>query len=363
MEGQPRTLENLPNFHHHTRQLSQQFLVFQRPVSATALPGRQTLLLEPHLAGQVFVNGRYLTTWGKDRKIGSHHPALFGLDLHTIPVWHGRIIDYELLKKEYTNMWQEITIDARLAPLNLNGMLLNRLLYGKDEPDAGYDDGEYDDDDEDDAPPVDTSVETLESQVMSNNHYDPVGICAKALGTKFAQEFGRTAFPVVAVDVPVVQQYLGHRTPLVVPQRVISVLRRGGYFDWKRTMQEIWFTDNVRPSANEDETRLIQAAVDNIHQSFIDDPYLVEDLTPNHVLWITFLDITSGGRIVDNDPVKHNNLCRYHESMRQFYVNEALIKDPDLSARMNDVYLGWILAKSHPDGTVQDRYFQHHFAK
>lgn len=357
LEGPPKTLEGLPDFHFHTRQLSKQFLVFHRPLlAATALPCRQSLLLQPHLAGRVYCNGQYITTWGKDPRIGTHQPALFGVDLHSIPVWHGRIVNYEVLKREYANMWQEITIDARLAPLNLNGMLLNRLLYGKDEPDVGYDDGEYDEADEEDAPPVDTSVETLESQVMSNGTYDPVGICAKALATKFAQEFGRNAFPVVKVDVPVVQRYLGHRTPVEVPQRLLSVLRRGGYFDWKRTMEEIWFTDNVRQSRAGAETTLVEEAVENIHQACADDPYLTEDLSAQHVQWVDFVDVTSGGRIVDPDPAKHFNLVRYHEPLRQFYLHDSL-------ASASPLRIGWILANAHPDGTVAEKYFAAHFQK
>lgn len=384
LDGRVQNLEDLPSFHSHTRQLAETFLLFQQQKQSdavTALPSKQTLLLEPHLAGKVFVNGRYMTTWGGGGggDGGADHgggivTGLFGMDLHSIPIWHGRIVDYELLKKEYSNMWQEILIDARLMPLNLGGMLLFRLMYGTKEDDD-EDDG-YDDDDEEDAssPKVDTSQETLESQVMAHAKYDPVGICAKALATKFAHEFGRNAFPVESSDVAVAKHFLGHRTPVVVPARVIQILRRGGYFDWKRTMEEVWFTENVRPSSSSSssqsiqEQQLVEQAIQCLEQACkkTDSYYLVADILPSHILWVHLVDTTSGGRLVDADPIKHRNLCRYHEGMRQFYVNDVVLNHntTQKSSTMNSsVYLGWILAQEHPDGTVRERYFQYHLLK
>ena len=399
----------LPSFHHHTRWLSQKFLLFCRPVSATALPCRQTLLLEPEMASQVYCNGKHATQWGADPRIGSHYPALFGLDLHSIPVWHGHIVDYEQVKHQYAQMWQEIAIDARLGPLNLNGMLLQRLMYGKDGP---SDEDEYDDDDDDvedamdddDDPDkkkqpakkntpspsstsmtkaVDTSMDTLESQIFSSTQYDPVGIVAKALGTKFAQEFGREAFPCTPEEVPVVHEFLGHRKAVVVPQRVIDVVRRGGYFHWKRTMDEMWFTENVRTSESEYEKQLVNEAIQYLQQAMsalsrennnnnnnnqdtnggdtaATQANGLATVSANHVLWLTHVDVTSGGQLVDPDPIRNRNMCRYHEAMKQFYVNDALLA-MDSAKHNNGRYLGWILAQAHPNRAVADSYIQNHF--
>ena len=91
-------IENLPNFHFYAKELNQAFL--WKSLSVTALPSRQKLLLEEDQMGKVYVHGKYITTWGADGKIGSHVPALFGMNLHSIPIWHGRVVDYELLKQE-----------------------------------------------------------------------------------------------------------------------------------------------------------------------------------------------------------------------------------------------------------------------
>ncbi|KAI2506124.1 hypothetical protein MHU86_8259 [Fragilaria crotonensis] len=231
------------------------------PVSVTAVPSQQSLLLDADLAGQVFIDGRYVTTWGRDCKIGSHVEALFGLDLNSIPVWHGRIVDYNVMMQVYSLLWQDLLVDSRLMGLDLANMLLSRLMYGKDETEV------YDDDDDN----IDTSQDTLESQIFSSSKYDPVGICPKALATRFANEFGKLAIPVLEDDVHVVKRLLGHRTPVVVPPRLMSVLMRGGYFGLGAITT--WFTDGivvVRPP-QDDHEKLIVDAVQLLIDVGVDD--------------------------------------------------------------------------------------------
>ena len=310
-------IENLPNFHFYAKELNQAFL--WKSLSVTALPSRQKLLLEEDQMGKVYVHGKYITTWGADGKIGSHVPALFGMNLHSIPIWHGRVVDYELLKQSYCTIWQELLIDAKLFDYNLAGRLLNRLLYGND--DDGYDDDE-----------VDTSMVCLESQLISNPKYDPVGICAKALGTKFQQEFGKLAFPCTTLEVDVIKRYLGHRTPVVVPARVISILRRGGYFDWKRTMEELWFSDSSRPPNNPEEIDLIKDVVDKLshHMELIDVI----------VLFVT---------IEDKNPIAHHNMCRYHDALKQFHVNAEILK-----MERREFWLGFYICQEYNPAVLHE---------
>ena len=246
------------------------------------------------LASQVFVDGRYMTTWGRDSSIGTHVGALFGLDLKSVPVWHGRIVDYDVMKQVYSLLWQDALVDSRLKGLDLANMLLSRLMYGKDESEVYDDEDDY----------VDTSEDTLESQLFSSTKYDPVGIRAKALATRFATEFGKEAFPVVAHEVRAVQQQLGNRTPVVVPARLISVLRRGGYFDLSRT------------------------CIDG-----------VDDVTTSSVVFVT---------IDDPNPIKHFNMCRYNENEQQYYLNECLATSTPFWVALN-------IAREHASGGTTER--------
>jgi hypothetical protein len=232
-------------------QLEQHFFVWEDdPVCATALPSQQTLLLEKQ---GVYINGRWMPH-------AELLPALFGFNLDGIPSWHGRIQDLNAVKQAYATLWQEVMIDARLVRLNIASTLLDRLMNGID--------NDNDDDDED------TNDECLESQLMASPLYDPVGICAKALATRFAQEFGKSAVPCLAHEVEWYKNRMGHKTPVVVPQRVINVLRRGGYFDLQRDTNEVWFMEHVRAAAEGNETRAVGEALEMLREAGCEVPPL-----------------------------------------------------------------------------------------
>lgn len=320
-----KPMEYHPKLHFYAKKLEQSFLIFQKPVSIMALPSRQSIMLDSDLAGQIFVDGRYITAWGNDSKIGTHVEALFGLDLHSIPVWHGRIVDYDMMKHVYSLMWQEVMVDSRLMGLQLAKMLLYRLMYGKDEAEV------YDDEED----MVDTSQDTLESQIMSSTKYDPVGICAKALATCFSLEFGKDAFPSLAQDVHAVQQHLGHRTPIIVPSRLISVLRRGGYFDLASTVAELWFNESARSPNVGSEMQLVIDAVNLLSDAGLDG------VSPNHVLFI---------KIADPNPVKHYNLCRYQAEHNYFFLNECM-------ASSTPIWVALAIARQHPEGGTAEQKF------
>jgi hypothetical protein len=218
---------------------------------------------------------------------------LFGWNLqhNIVPAWHGRIQDYHMLKKVYATCWQEIMIDARLRHLDVASLLLERLLYGVNDEEN------------------DIHKECLESIVMASPLYDPVGICAKALATRFALEFGPLAVPCLAEHVDWYNNRMGHRHPVVVPQRVLNVLRRGGYFDLVRETMEVWFSTEdaaqVRPAAQGYETTVVNQAMTMLKEAGCED-----DVT------IMFVKINVP------DPVQNKFMCRYNEAMTQFHINE-----------------------------------------
>lgn len=288
-------------------QLEHHFLVWDAPASATALPSRQTLLLERK---GIYINGRLMEN-------AELSPALFGFNLDGVPAWHERIQDYNVVKQAYATLWQEIMIDARLVHLNIASILLDRLMNGVD-------------DEEDDEDGDDTNVECLESQLMASTLYDPVGICAKALATRFAQEFGKSAVPCLAHEVEWFQNRMGHKTPVVVPQRVINVLRRGGYFDLQRDTNEVWFSENIRPPKEGDERKAVDEALDMLRAAGCED-------SPN----IMFVKLNVP------DPVKHKYMCRYNDVLVQYHVNEAVWKMEKPAWA-----IAIFVAQEYPDGNV-----------
>ena len=291
-------------FSYPARPLQESFLLWNDYASATALPSHQTLLLQ---SSKTFVNGRLL----EDVTLP---PSLFGWSLHSIPVWHGRIQDYEVLKQEYSSLWQELLIDARLGHLDLASMLLMRLQYGREE-----------DDDEDE----DSDSDCLESIVMTK--YDPVGICAKALATRFAATFGKTAVPCLAHEVEWVESRMGGKTPVVVPPRLLGVLRRGGYFDVQRDTMEMWFTERVRP-VEEKEQEAVREAKDLLREAGCEEE-----------VQIMIVNLNNGGA----DAIKSKYMCRYNDDLMQYHVNEA-VWTLDKPA----VAIALYVAHEHADGRI-----------
>jgi hypothetical protein len=357
LEGKPRKgkdFTSLPPFGYFASNIRAAYLNLNPhpPDLVTALPSGHRLLLHPAHAGRVYVNGSYVTTWGQDPRIGCQGTALFGMDLHSIPMWHNRIVNYEAVKLAYGQLWHEVLVDARLVSLNLATRLLYRLIKGRDPDDE--EGGDLYDDDADASP--DVNLDCLEALVMSSGKYDPVGISPKALATRFAAEFGANAFPCQSHEVEWVRSLLPDRKPVIVPRRAISVLHRGGYHDAQRTSDDLWFLATRQPREGP-ENATVLAALRMLEESGCDDVSYEQ---------IAFTSMPPPA----SDVIRQNLVCRYSEGFQQFCIHdnffyvpvERLLRDAGADAsfaKTDDVrafLLGMYIAKEHPDGKVLARY-------
>ena len=368
LEGKPRqgnNFDNLPAFDYIANGIVGSFLIFnpRPPQVVTAFPSGHALLLDPEYAGRIYVNGRYVTTWGQDSRIGSHGLALFGMDLHSIPFWHGRIIDYEALKLAYGQLWHEILIDARLMSLNIGGRLLARLMTGHDPPEEGNEEDLYDDDEDDQVSP-DTNVDCLESQVMSSARYDPVGISPKALSTRFSMVYGNDAFPCLAHEMEWIKSIFPDRKPVAVPQRLIPILRRGGYFTAQQCYDELWFSES-RPPRVGNERAIVDVALQRLEQAGCADEIALEQIA-----------IVNKPPVVSISCIAQKTVCRFSEKEQMFCVHEMFFNDPavveeylpeansspagplngEQDALVRGYLLGMYMAKEHSNGRVLARY-------
>lgn len=347
-KGLDTCFENLPPFDYMTNAISCAFLRLNPspPQMVSASPSGHTLVLDADRAGDIYVNGRYVTTWGDDPGVGSHGVALFSMDLHSVPFWNGRIVDYEAMKEAYAQLWHEILVDARLLHLNIARKLLMRLIKGVDVQDEDDDADLYDTDGEDDAVNTDAHKDCLETLVLAAPQYDRVGIAAKALATRFAFEFGKLAFPCLAHETEWVKSALPDREPVVVPQRLISILRRGGYFDTQKTADIVWFTDS-RPARDGFESEVVATAV-----RYLEEAGCTDVDTEN----VVFVEAPVADNAIARDAV-----CRWNTDTEQFYVHSGFMTAPvdeyigvDTEkmeeTRIKGYLLGMYIAKAHPAG-------------
>jgi hypothetical protein len=331
LEGKlrPQALENLEGFHNTPRRLREMFPLIGAPESVLAVSCGQALLIDREQASRVYINGKFMTRWGEDVRMGATSPALFGMEIsHSVPVWHGRVVDYDQVRRQYAAMWQELLVDARHANQNLASRLLSRLIKGRDPEDMV--------DGQDEELLVPMSDDCLESEVMASTKYDPVGICAKALATRFGQEYGTSAFPCLEQEAEWVRLRLGRNTPVIVPLRALKILRRGGYFDVQRTTQEMWFA--VQPaSIDEKEQKILEYAIAKLNKAGCDD------IVPSRVVFVDLQDQLGA--------IQGKLMCRYDSTTKQYYVNRHVMemKEPALS-------LGLFLAQEHSDGYVLVKY-------
>lgn len=326
-----KMIEN-PTFH---LQLIEEFRVLEMVIStnqnsdklvARGTPSKHHILLDKSKIGRVYINGRFVTEWTcTNKKLATHCPALFGFDLVDINVVQDkdeviRIIDYHKLKASYAQAIQEILVDANQKYKNFAGKLLSRLINDHDEDEIGQE--------------LDESkicASCLETEVISNPEFDALGISARALATHFSQIYGSNAFPCVKNEVHYVKDRIGpHRVPILVPQRAIIVLRRGGFFDLCETEKYLWFHDK---GSHLQSHQLIVAAKAVVQNALL----LIQQAEKKVVDYDSNANVTRAKDIIF---VKHDSLCngmtqmerisnkfmcRFNEEEGKFYVNEAAL--------------------------------------
>jgi hypothetical protein len=365
MEGKPRQyakgveecFREAPLFNYMVQGITNTFLYLNPfpPLMATATPSGHTLLLDEECAGSIYINGRFVTRWGADCRIGSHGDALFGMDLHSVPFLNGRIVDFEALKHAYALLWSEVLVDAKLFHLHVARRLLYRLMKGHDPPGDEDVDELYETESEDELPGYDSSdvhVDCLESQVLAAPQYDVVGIAAKALATRFAIEFGKNAFPCLSHEVEWVGKMLPDRASIVVPQRLINILRRGGYFDTKKTFDLLWFGES-RPAQEGEEFEVLKIAVECLENAGCCDVDMEN---------VVFTSSPVAENVLSKDAV-----CRYNSDTEQFFVHHDFFKtvgndvlgqcsQDANNAKLKGYFLGFYIAKAHPMGKLLPKY-------
>lgn len=227
---------------------------------------KHELLLDGDDSGKVYVNGALAVncseSTGSLNQLGVDAlPAhtLFGVDF-TIPSIDGRyaigssgLPNKLVIEKEYGALLVDALINAEQYDAGVAKKLLGRLMTGNLE--------QANDSDDDDAllsvsisslPHTEynhhikfdnVSKPCLESIVLLSVVADPVGIGAKALGTKFRLQYGTDTFP---CEVGTNEEYLLHRIlgaqkkPKTVPRRVRDVLFRGGYLSIDQMAKFLW---------------------------------------------------------------------------------------------------------------------------
>ncbi|GAX27912.1 hypothetical protein FisN_21Hh262 [Fistulifera solaris] len=350
LEGKLRVpVQDLPRFDDMANAVMASFLQLNpsSPITVSATPSGHTLLLDASFAGSVFVNGRYVTHWGKDPRIGSSGVALFGMNLHSIPVWNGQIVDFDEMRAAYAQLWHEILVDAKLMHLNLAKRLMYRMLLGYDTESKNDDDSEgaYDDD-------VNTDFDCLESQVLAAPEFDRVGIAAKALATRFNTEFGKNAFPCLEHEFDWATSMLPGRQPVVVPSRLLRVLRRGGHMDIQKTHDE-WFFATSRPPNKGEEESIVSKAIELLSNSGC------EDIEAGQIMFASSSGV--------NNVVQQKSVCRYAKDQQVFVVQDRFLSEEiqkllEDSAKESDLerrkayLLGLHIAREHPDGEILAKY-------
>ncbi len=318
------------------------------------------LLLDPVEAGKIYINGALAFDGSSltssfncmDADALSTH-TLFGVDF-TFPVGNGKLgIGFSslptkmILEREYGALLVDALIDAAQYECNVAGILLGRLITGNTEQAHDFD--------RDEDCPSSTSKDLcldshsftentnvlaydnisqpcMESIILSSSIIDPVGIGAKAIGTKFRLQYGKDTFPceVDTNDEQRLHQILGPQmVPKAVPHRVRAVLSRGGYLSIDRMASSLW----VRAAG---ERRSLTSTVEGGHAD-------VKNRAIALLRKAGCLDVKLGNIVLvdrkrlepDAKPSEFKMRCWYDHCSGIYYVSDAIFhieKDPKGSA-------------------------------
>ena len=194
----------------------------------------------------------------------------------------------------------------------------------------------------------------LESEVVSNKKYDPVGISCKALATRFSIMYGKHGFPTLACDERYIKERLGpHRWPIVVPQRALNVLHRGGLFDMATMEDKVWFSNldaiyGINKLLDASNANLVERALRHVNDAMVKAE--VETIDASDILFVRSSHLYDGLKPVHN----HSYICRCNSNDGLFYLNDAVF-DFFASDKLDEQgkvrLLGLYFVQQHPKAT------------
>ena len=302
---------------------------------------KHTLLLDPDEAGRVYVNGRFVADTGEDHGL----PALFGYDFTDVQMSetsNRTVPDHDAIRRACGILIQEVLTDASQMQKDIGGKLLSRLINGSD---PGSHQAASKPGGSDLAP-------CLESNVIASTRFDPVGISAKALATRFPFLFGQEAFPCLAGDEADVRERLGHhRIPLAVPQRVLDVLGRGGIKSLKMMEEVLWFENpeaHYGPDALADisSADLLRGALARVNGAIASCGGTVPYLTEEELVLVKSSALCRGLTPV----FSHSFVCRRNAASGKFYLHDAVfewLQTDELNSEARKKLLGMYIVQRH----------------
>ncbi|KAL7481537.1 hypothetical protein ACHAW6_007223 [Cyclotella cf. meneghiniana] len=333
---------------------------------------KHELLLDAEEVGKVYINGslvvdcstspsdnnnleaNYLSALGTlGRDVLPAH-TLFGIDF-TFPTRNSAMFFRELpnkatLELEYGALLVDALIDATQFESDVAGKLLARLITGaiedlEDDDQEDYDkegliqdmkgresshhsssskSSFYDDGLNVTPSPMikfdDASHPCFETIVLSSARADPVGVGAKALGTKFRIQYGKECFP---CEVGTDEEYrlcklLGSRKiAKSVPRRVRDILRRGGYLPLDQMAAFIWRGSGACWNGDHDCSMHASEAMEFAMQ-FLQKAGC-DDIKPNMVRFV-------GRKQLEEADASMSDLrCWYDAQSQTYFVNDSVL--------------------------------------
>ena len=311
------------------------------------------LLVDAEEVGKIYVNGSLAVDCSKPLVRADTMPShtLFGVDF-TLPASSSgstsssssALLTKSVIEKEYGALLVDALIFAGQSDADVAGKLLGRLITGNTERPESDDvstngaGSRY----HDSLPRMEScyaikfdniSQPCLESIVLSSSVDDPVGIGAKAIGTKFRMQYGKEAFP---CDVGTSEEYRLHRLlgaqkiAKVVPRRARDVLRRGGYLGISSMASLLWTKGQGGISWDGDHSDAMRAAEAMEGAIKLLRKAGVQDVKPNKIHFVARKKLEP----VMDDDVSISSCsvtsisklkCWYDPSSGSYYISDAIL--------------------------------------
>merc|ERR1719232_57547 len=235
------------------------------------------ILLHPQFAGKLFCRGVFAC--------GCRNLLGIDLDFH-LSRDKNKPFDLHRLKTAYGRLLHEVLTDASQAHKNVALQLIERMKT--------------------------CHRPTLESDVITDSDFDPVGIAAKAIATKFRQINGNQAMPCRdQKDFNFIQKHLPKKTPIVVSQYLLECLYRGGYRRPYEELESYFSVENISPIDTNHPTTdaIITQAIRNLKLCGYDNM-----ITRYSLIFVDHNRLASSKQI-----------CRYSIDQNVFFISDLLL--------------------------------------